>query len=300
MTQNNQDMVRHGIVRTLTLTVVMFALIFSLSSSFAQKNGANAVNPPALVTRTATRQETRRLGYGGTVTIVGAPQGSITIEGWSRSEVSVTANIEVKAESEEDLNRLAAVNGFVVDDEVNHVRVLSVGTHDKAFMRRAAKSFPKKLIGLPWKIDYRIRVPEVIDLEINAGRGPISLKGIEGAIRLSATESETEMTLTGGTVSATVASGKVRLAIPARSWRGAGADVRLASGDLVVEVPAGFSGDIDAEVLRVGRIENSFKELESREKPGITERVIKGRAGAGGAVFRFTVGDGTISLRKIN
>lgn len=291
---------RDGILRTLTLTLVMVVLLILSSLSFAQEKGASAVNPSSLITRTTTRQETRRLGYGGTVTIVGAPEGSITIEGWNRNEVAVTADIELKAESEDDLNRLSAVNGFVLDDDVNHVRVLSVGTHDKVYMRRVAKGFPKKLIGLPWKIKYRIRVPQVIDLEINAGRGPISLKGFEGAIRLSATESETEMTLTGGTVSITVASGKVHLSVPARSWRGAGADVRLAAGELVVELPAGFSGDIDAEILRVGRIENLFSELESRERPGITERVIKGRAGAGGAVFRFTVGDGTISLRKIN
>jgi hypothetical protein len=232
------------------------------------------------------------------VTIIGAPQGSITIEGWPRSEVAVTADIELRAETEEDLNRLATVNGFVLDDDLNHLRVLTTGTHDKVFMRRVARSFPKKLLGLPWKIDYRIRVPASTDLEINAGRGAIKLAGIEGAIRLTATESETEMTLTGGTISATIASGKITLTIPVRSWRGGGADVRLAAGEMAIALPAGFNGDIDAEILRVGRIENAFAELQSRERPGITERVVRARAGAGGAFFKFTVGDGTISIKK--
>ncbi|HKY27034.1 MAG TPA: hypothetical protein VJM12_03725 [Pyrinomonadaceae bacterium] len=273
--------------------------MFSVLSWIVCVSPANAHQDSSpLLTRTGTRTETRRLGYGGSVTIIGAPQGSITIEGWARNEVAITASIELKAATEEDLNRLATVNGFILDDDLNHVRVLTTGTHDKEFMRRAAKNFPKKLLGLPWKIDYRIRVPAVTDLEINAGRGPINLKDVEGAIRLSATESETSLTLAGGTVSVTVASGKVGLRIPVRSWRGGGADVRVASGDLSVEIPPGFNGDIDAEILHVGKIENAFSELQSRERPGVTERLIKGRAGAGGAFFKFTVANGTITIKK--
>ena len=166
-------------------------------------------------------------------------------------------------------------------------------------MRRAAKNFPKKLLGLPWKIDYRIRVPVATDLEINAGRGPITLSGIDGAITLTATESETQMTLTSGTVIATIASGRIDVRIPARSWRGAGADLRIAAGDLNVELPAGFNGDIDADILRTGQISDMFSALESREKPGITDRIVRARAGAGGAFFKFTVGDGTIRIKKL-
>ena len=41
------------------------------------------------------RHERRRLGYGSTVAIVGAPQGSITVQGWPRNEVEITADIEL-------------------------------------------------------------------------------------------------------------------------------------------------------------------------------------------------------------
>lgn len=269
-----------------------------ISTSVAQQKGDTPAAAP-LLTRTATRHEKRRLGYGGTVTIIGAPQGSITVEGWPQSEVQITADIELRAETEEDLNLLAAVNSWVLDDDVNHVHILSTGTHDKVFMRRVAKKFPKKLLGLPWKIDYRIRIPMSTDLEINAGRGPIKVSGVEGAITLTATESETQMILTSGTVNATVASGRINVRIPTRSWRGTGADLRVAAGDLDIELPAGFNGDIDADVLRTGQISDMFLALESRQRPGITDRVVRARAGAGGAFFKFTVGDGTIRIRKL-
>jgi len=252
---------------------------------------------PPLV-RTTTRREVRRLGFGGTLTLVGAPVGSITIEGWSRSEVDITAEIQIRADTEADLDRLAALNNFTLDDDSNHIRVLTMGTHDKVFMRSVAKKFPKELLGLPWKIDYRIRVPISIDLDINAGRGPVSLGGTEGDVRLTASESETNLNLAGGSLAVTIASGKVNLIVPLRSWRRGGVDIRMAVGDITLELPSGFSADLDGEIIRAGQINYSYGELEVREKPGLTPRKMKARAGAGGAFFQLTVGVGTININK--
>jgi len=285
------------LVSTLCLPLPLLAIQKGKTVD-ANKTKTVSANPVLLLTRTTTRHEVRRFGYGGTVTIVGAPQGSIIVEGWSRSEVEVSADVELHAETEDDLNRLATVNGFVFDEDTNHLSLLSTGTHDRIFMKRVAKDFPKRLLGLPWKIDYRVHVPASMDVEINAGRGPIRLTGVEGAIRISATESETQLSLTGGVVSVTIAAGNVSLAIPTRSWRGAGAEVRLAVGNLNLELPAGFNGDIDADVLRSGKIVNTYEGLESRERPGLTEQKVRARAGAGGASLRMTVGDGTLYIRK--
>jgi hypothetical protein len=282
-------------VRPLVLLAVLFT--FPILAVTQQKKIPLPNRPPQLI-RTTMRHELLRFGYGGSVTVVGAPEGSITIEAWPRSEVDISAEIQLLADTEADLDRLAAVNGFVLDEDSNHLRLVTTGTHDKVFMKAAAKKFPKTLLGLPWKIDYRIRVPVVTDLEINAGRGPINISGLEGNIRISATESETNLTLSGGTLSATIATGKFRLSIPLRSWRGVGADVRLAAGEITLELPQGFNGDLDAEILRAGKIEVSYGELEPREKPGLTPQNMKARSGTGGAFFKFTVGDGTIYIKK--
>lgn len=230
--------------------------------------------------------------------MIGAPRGSVTVEGWTRNEVELTANIELKGLTEADLDQLALVNTFVFDEDLNHITVLTTGTHDRAFMKRAAKNFPKKLLNLPWKIDYRLRVPTNTDLEINAGHGPVKLSGVEGSMLLTATESETAVVATGGILSTTVTFGVITLTVPTRSWRGSGANIRIASGTINVDLPPGFSGDIDAEVLRTGKIVNTYEGLVSREKPGITERIVRARTGAGGPSFKFTVGDGTVNIRK--
>ena len=271
------------------------SLLLVAGPVYSQKTATPEVQ---LLTRTSTRRETARFSYGGTVTLIAAPRGSVTVEGWQRNEVEVTANIELKGPSEADLDQLAKVNTFVFDEDLNHISILTTGTHDRAFMKQSAKKFPKQLLNLPWKIDYRVRVPINTDLEVNAGHGEVKLSGVEGALRISATESDTALTLTGGTVTTTVTAGSITLAIPTRSWRGGGADVRIASGTINVDLQPGFSGDIDAEVLRTGKIINTYDGLTSREKPGLTERTVRGRAGAGGPYFKFTVGDGTVNIRR--
>jgi hypothetical protein len=280
----------------MTKPLLLLAILFaSANQIISQKTAAPEVQ---LLRRTSTRHELRRFSYGGTVTLIAAPRGSVTVEGWTRNEVELTADIEIQGPTEADLDQLATVNNFVFDEDLNHLSILTTGTHDRIFMKRSAKNFPKKLLNMPWKIDYRLRVPINTDLEINAGHGAVKLSGVEGALRVSATESDTALTLTGGVVSTTVTAGSVNLTIPSRSWRGSGADIRIASGTINVDLPPGFSGDIDADVLRTGKIVNSYDALQPREKPGITESTVRARAGAGGPFFKFTVGDGVVNIRK--
>lgn len=290
----------HITLRATLLFILLVCGIFATPNNAAaqQKKTAAAPSSPPALTRTTTRREVRRFGHGSTLTLYGAPQGSITIEAWPRNEIEIIADIELRAGTEEELARLATVNGFVLDDDANHLRIITTGTHDRKYMRRVAKDFPKKLLALPWKIDYRIRLPALADLDVYAGRGALNLSGVEGAIQLNAGEGNVALLLTGGDVVATVAGGPVNVRLAARSWRGRGAGIRLARGDLTVELPANFNADIDAAVLRTGRIENSYPALMPREgsKPTLQSQSL--RAGAGGATLSFTVVDGTLRIKQ--
>jgi hypothetical protein len=293
-------------LRPHAFSLLFCAVIVSLSvqTVSAQQKDKGSAPPVAAATpapalkRTTSRHEVRRFAYGSSLTIVGAPAGSITIEAWQKSEVEISADIELFANSEEELALLSTVNSFAVDEDTNHLRILTTGTHDKQFMRRVAKKFPKTLLNLPWKIDYRIRVPAMCDLEIDAGRGAFNLSGVEGLISLKALESNATLNLSGGSVMATIGGGSVKVNLSARSWRGAGALIQLARGDLTLELPAGFSADINADVLRTGQVENDYAELLPQERTTFTSRSIHGRAGSGGATLSFKVTDGTLRIKK--
>jgi hypothetical protein len=262
----------------------------------AQKKDKQPVPAGPLLTRTTTRHDNRRLGYGGALTLVGAPQGSITIEAWSRNEVDVSAEVQLSAPTTQDLDRLALVNGFVIDEDANHIRIITTGTHDRKFLKRVAKDFPKTLLGLPWKIDYHIKVPAMTDLGIDAGSGPIKLSGVEGTIRLNALQSTADLSVTGSDLYVIVQSGTVNFTVPARAWHGLRAEVKVASGNLNVALQPGFSADIDADVLRSGEIKTTLAGVEPRERNSITSRSMRARAGNGGALLILTVGDGTLRI----
>jgi hypothetical protein len=277
--------------------VLLLALSISyISAPVAAQKDKKPIQPMSLLKRTTTGHDIRRLGYAGVVTIVGAPAGSITIEGWQRSEVEVSSSVELQAPTVQDLDRLAVVNGFVIDEDASHMRIITTGTHDKKLLKRVAKDFPKSLIGLPWKIDYRIKVPAMTNLTIDAGNGPIKVSGVEGTIRINALESVADLSLTGSDLSVLIQKGAVNFTIPARSWHGLSAEIKVASGNLNVDLMPGFSGDINAEVLRTGEVKNTFPNLEPRERNSIGPRSVKARAGSGGALLTFTVGDGTIEI----
>jgi hypothetical protein len=282
---------------SLISAVLLLALSFSyISAPVAAQKDKKPIQPLPLLKRTTTGHDIRRLGYAGVVTIVGAPVGSITIEGWQRSEVEVSSSVELQAPTVSDLDRLAVVNGFLIDEDASHMRILTTGTHDKKLLKRVAKDFPKSLIGLPWKVDYHIKVPAMTNLTIDAGNGPIKVSGVEGAIRINALDSVADLTLTGSDLSVLIQKGTVNFTIPARSWHGLSADIKVASGNLNVDLMPGFSGDINAEVLRTGEVKNTFPNLEPRERNSIGPRSVKARAGSGGALLTFTVGDGTIQI----
>jgi hypothetical protein len=251
-----------------------------------------------LIKRTTYKNEKIDFGAGGTVTIVGAPKGSIAIEGWQKNEIEISADIEVEAETEADLAQLAKINGFILDEGFGHVRILTVGTNDKNYMKRVAKKFPKHLLDKPFKINYRVKVPTYCDLEINGGNGDLTLSNVEGAMQIRVLEGNAKIELTGGAVSAVFGSGTIDLKIASRSWRGRHADFQLASGTLNVELPQNFNADIDASILRSGKIDSTVLSLKPRDRAKFTDRSVIARAGNGGATLSFTVGDGTLKIKN--
>lgn len=252
-----------------------------------------------LLKRTSYKNETIDFGAGGTVTIIGAPFGSISIEGWNKNEIEVSAEIEMQAATEADLAQLAEVNGFVMDESFNHLRIMSVGVHDKNYMKKTAKKFPRHLLGMPFKIDYQLKVPRYCDLNIDGGVGQFSLAGVDGNLRINFVNSNAKMILEGGAVQAVFGSGAVDVMIPTRNWRGRFADIQLSRGTLNVYLPLNLNAQVEANVLRTGQIENSFSELKPRDrKTQFTEKSVIARAGNGGIPLNFTVGDGILKIAE--
>ncbi len=262
--------------------------------------GLNAVSfAQTPLKRTTYKTENLEFGVGGTIDIIGAPNGSIKIEGWQKNEVEVTAEIETEAATEADLALLAQVNGFVIKHNLGSITITSVGAHDKRYIKKNVKNFPKRLVGTPFKIDYVIKVPVYSDLKIDGGKGDFSVRNVDGAMQINFLETNAEMILTGGAVTANFGVGTVKIVVGTPSWRGNKADFQLTNGTMNLEISPNFNGFINAKVLRNGKVENECEFLKPQERTKFAESYIQAKSGNGGATLNLTVGDGMLKIAEI-
>jgi hypothetical protein len=274
-----------------SIFLVAFISIFAFST-FAQN--------PTLIKRTIYKTDKFDFGVGGTLSVAGAPNGSIRIEGWSKNEIEFSVEIEISAQSEADLDELAKVTGFILDESMGRTGIMSVGTHDKAYMKRVSKKFPKTLIGLPFKIDYVIKVPRYCDLQIDGGKGDLYIAGVEGSMKINYLDANATLNLVGGGVFATFGGGTVAVSVPTRSWRGRFADIQLATGTMNVSLPPSLNAELDAIILRTGKIDNAYTDLKPKTRKDVfTEKLIAAKSGTGGIPLRFTVGDGSLNIFQL-
>lgn len=252
------------------------------------------------VKRTLTKTDKLDFSSGGTLTVTGAPNGSIRIVGSAKNEIEIVATVEIEASSETDFAKLGEITGFVTSESVIRVAVGSIGPHNKFGLKKLPKDFPKGLLTVPFRIDYVINVPRYTDLEIDGGKGDLSVTGVEGSMRINYLDTKGYIEVIGGNTVVTAGSGSLDIAFGVRGWRGRSANVNLGSGTLAVRLPLNMSAEIDANVLKTGAIENSITDLKPRDrKIAFTDRSIAAKAGVGGAPLKFTVGDGTIKLMRL-
>lgn len=275
----------------LKIAFFLFAVSLFSVSAVAQT--------PQLLKRTTTKTDKLDFASGGTIAIVGAPNGSIRIKGTNKNEIEITAEIEVQAATEADLAVLTNVTGFVVDERLGRASIVSIGTHNKLTDKKLWKKFPQKLASLPFKIDYTVSVPLYCNLEIDGGKGDLSISNIEGAVKINFVDTSAKIE-SNGDLDAIIGGGKVDVLFGTRAWRARPASVQMATGELIVQFPLNASAEIDASILKAGAIENKFAGLTPRNrKMPFTDRMIAAKMGVGGPQLKFTVGDGNLKIMPL-
>jgi hypothetical protein len=268
-------------------------ILLAFSISLAQETEIEK----KLLKSTTFKETTVEFGTGGTVTLIGAPSGSIEVKGWGENQIKIEAKIEIQAENENDIAQIASISGFLIDKDITHVRIISVGNYDKDYVKRVAKKFPKRLLQMPLRIDYVITVPAYCDLEINGGKGDFSIEGVEGSLSIRFIESKAKLDVSGGAVDATFGSGDVEINVLSPSWRGRWLSVGLAKGNMKITLPQLMNAEMNASILQSGEIQNFLSSLRlSRNSNQQSGKTLNTKLGNGGASLTFRVGNGTIKI----
>jgi hypothetical protein len=243
--------------------------------------------------------------------------GSIEIRAWDKSEVDIA--IEKRASTKEALEQIdveASQNG-------NRVTVNAKAPETHGFGIRFNFSRSAKLIvsapagstvsaksgdgsitieRIAGRVDLRsgdgsIRGRELRgDVKAHTGDGSIRLDDVRGALDVDTGDGS--VTVSGALTSVRARSGDGSITIHAAAGSQASEDWNISTGDgsVVLELPDGFSGELDAHT---GDGSVRLHDLQLSNVTGeIGRHTLRGRLGSGGKLVRVRSGDGSITLRK--
>jgi DUF4097 and DUF4098 domain-containing protein YvlB len=226
-------------------------------------------------TRTAPTQ-TFPLQAGGYLSLENV-NGDVTIEGWEKNEVSISA---VKTGTPKDLDRLEI---SVEVDKHKGKDWIHIETEYGVFTRNSGS------------VDYTIKVPSGAILEdIELVNGDLNVTGVTGYLSLGTVNGS--VTASGMACSAWVetVNGSLDLTFD-KMEKGQTVDLESVNGAILLRIPAKSNAQVDAETLN-GNVSSEFGlAIEKGEWIG---RSMEGLVGSGGARITLETVNGSIDVKK--
>jgi len=206
------------------------------------------------------------LPAGGSVAVENV-QGEISVEGWARAEVEITA----------------AKIGTGHDDHLDDVRVVTeVGVHSLTFRTVYPPHLDK-----PIRVNYRLRVPRQVQLSsLRTLEGNIAVRNVEGSVDARTLSGNIEQMDVAGRVVARALTGSVLVSLRALPAGTAPLLLDTVNGNVVLLLPPRSNADLELSTV-AGTIEGNYA-FQVSSIPGDSTR--RTRIGLGGV---------TISLRTV-
>lgn len=205
----------------------------------------------------------------------GRDNGSVTFYGWDKNEVLVRAIVETWADTRGDAEALA----MKVRIETDGDRVRSDGPPSS---RRA-----------PWSVNYEVWVPRRTNLDADTYNGGVSVEGVEGRMELRAVNGGIALRQAAGDVRARTTNGGVTAYLDGQTWRGTGLDLETRNGGVVLEIPRGYSAE-----LETGTVNGSMNVDFPITVQGYIGRRINTTLGNGGPRVRATTTNGGVRIHE--
>jgi hypothetical protein len=210
----------------------------------------------------------------GPVTVDAAPNGGITVEGGTRSDVLVRARVVATAATEDRAREI-----------VNAVRV----NQDGAQIRAEGPDQVGRREG--WHVTYRVAVPNQAGLALKTTNGGISIKDVEGAIDFRTTNGGVKLAGLAGQVTGRTTNGGITVDLEGQTWRGEGLDVETTNGGVRLAIPAQYSARLDAATSNGGLRVDFPVTVQGR-----IGRDVQADLGAGGPPIRVRTSNGGVNV----
>jgi DUF4097 and DUF4098 domain-containing protein YvlB len=206
------------------------------------------------------------------IRVDGGANGGIEVEGWDKNEIRI--RVKVKAWSREDEEEARETVGKIV--------VVTDGRDIRA-------EGPKMGRREGWAVSFRLMVPKKSNLDLEATNGGIAVSDVEGEIVLDTTNGGLSIANLSGDVRGRTTNGGLHVQLTGNAWKGEGLDVVSTNGGVDLEIPEGYSAELETGTVN-GGIEVDFPVTVQ----GRIGKSFKATLGEGGAMIRVKTTNGGV------
>ncbi len=209
------------------------------------------------------------------LSIDGASLGGVSVTGWDRDSVHVSARIVAMASTQGEAER--ALRDVRVAAEGGTIRA-SGARHDDDSRQI---------------VSYDVWVPRHMDLDLRAHNGGLRVDGVTGRMTLETENGGVSLDGAGGDVRAHAQNGGLNVRLTGTHWEGAGLDAETQNGGVRLVVPAGYSAR-----LETGTVNGGIRTDIPITVSGRISRRISLTLGSGGAPVRATTTNGGVIIQR--
>jgi DUF4097 and DUF4098 domain-containing protein YvlB len=201
--------------------------------------------------------------------------GSISVTGSSRRDITVQARVVASAESDSEARSLA--------------RDVSVSLDNG----RVRASGPESERRRSWSVSYRIDVPASFDVNLETSNGSVAVEGVKGRIDMESSNGSVRLTDIGGRVNARTSNGSVHVILTGRQFDGEGMTVVTSNGSARLDLPDNYNARLIA-----GTNNGSMNLDIPVTVQGRVSKRIDTTLGSGGATIEMRTSNGSLRIGR--
>jgi hypothetical protein len=207
------------------------------------------------------------------LSIDGASLGGVSVTGWDRDSVHVSARIQSMAPTQAEAERA-----------LRDVRISAEGGTIRASGRQGDDDSRQIVSSDVW-------VPRHMDLDLRAHNGGLRVDGVTGRMTLETENGGVSLEGAGGDVRAHAENGGLNVRLTGTHWEGTGLDAQTQNGGVRLVVPEGYSAR-----LETGTVNGGIRTDIPITVRGNISRRFSLTLGSGGAPVRATTTNGGVII----
>ncbi|MBN1407754.1 MAG: DUF4097 family beta strand repeat protein [Calditrichaceae bacterium] len=221
--------------------------------------------------------------------------GFIDVESWTENQIEITAYKKVRAGSREKAEKLMEYLEIEINQSGDNLKIVTIHPQKN---KDNDGGFISWLFSLGdhggASVDYVIKVPQKMDLDLNSTNGGLSVKNCEGLIDLKTTNGKIVAENIKGSTNCKTTNGSIKVYLD-KMYPKEDMAFKSTNGSIKVYLPSDINADVEAETTN-GSISCDLPIKSEHRK---SRRQFYGEINDGGALIYLKTTNGSIRINEI-